>query len=166
MDYVGQSAAIGNAPWWSGAYGFNYGRQFADDGSNAVRINRNNEVYKVGLDQLSSQNEETRRVLGEARIMDNINGSCTRVLETQVNGEFRMSDRLRDLEREMAANARTAAECCCDLKLQMCEDKAELKSEILAVESRNIERSLNAANAELTALKTQIACGCCPPAGR
>jgi len=69
-------------------------------------------------------------------------------------------------------------ECCCETQKQIlaleagnnlkfaaverqaCEDKSQILAEIKAVESRNIERQLNAANAELTALKTQVACGC------
>jgi len=161
-EYVGQSAAVDNAPWWSGgAYGLGggYGRQFADDASNAVRINAGARASAAGIENLLDQNQF-------AATNNNINSCCSRVTDGQVNGEFRMADRLRDIEREMSANARTAAECCCDLKLENCKNTAMLQAEIKAVEGRTIERGLNAANAELTALKTQIACGCCPPAGR
>jgi hypothetical protein len=96
--------------------------------------------------------------------MDQRNG------DQRFQAELRTNDRLLALQAEINANARVAAECCCDLKLKMCEDKSQVMSEIggvkasiLAVEGRAIERSLNAANAELTALKTQIACGCCTP---
>jgi len=142
---------------------------FADPASNAVRINRNADVSAandsctrsvlgLGLDRLSDQAEESRR-----------SAQFTSIRDGQFQAELRNGDRLRDIEREIAANAKIAAQCCCDLKLQSCEDKAEIlaaiadsKATALAVESRGIERSLNAANAELTALKTQIACGCCP----
>lgn len=167
--YVGQSAAVGNAPWWGvgGIYG-SQGR-FAGDASNAVRINRNGDFMRLGIDRVSDQNEETRRNLGEARVMDNITGSCNRVSDAQINGEFRMSDRLRDIEREMNANARVAADCCCDLKLKMCEDKAELKAEILAVETRGVQRDLDTANRQLSESNIintlTYRCGCCPPTG-
>lgn len=170
-DYVGQTAAVGNAPWWSGAgYGlYGGGGRFADFASNAVRTDRNMTVAQLGLDRVSDQNEETRRNLGEARVMDNITASCNRISDQQVNGEFRTLDRLRDQDREIAANAREAAKCCCDLKLQMCEDKAELKAEILAVETRNIQRDLDNANRQLseqTIINTiSQRCGCAQPNG-
>lgn len=127
--------------------------------------------FNAGLDRVSDQNEETRRLNSFDSIRDN-----------QFQSELRNSDRLRDLERILIEGQREAAKCCCDtqkeiaeskaaLLLQSCEDKNQIlaaisdqKSTALAIESRNIERNLNAANAELTALKTQIACNCnCPP---
>lgn len=158
MEYVGQTAAVGNAPWWSGA-GYGFGRPFADDASNAVRINAAERASAAGFENLLDQNQF-------AATNNNISQCCNRVTDNQVNGEFRTGDRLRDIEREMNANARIAAQCCCDLKLQMCEDKSELKADILAVESRTIERELNAAQARITQLETiqaiTQACGCCP----
>jgi len=157
----------GYGAWGGGGAGF---APFASPGSNAVRINRNNEVT-VG------QAECTREVLGRDidRISDQAeegrrSAQFTSILKAIADSEFRSLDRQRDIEREINANARAAAECCCDLKLQACQDKSEIltaiadsKATALAVESRAVERALNNANAELTALKTQIACGCCPP---
>lgn len=187
-DAVLTSAMSGGFGNGNGSWGNRgCGAPFADPASNAVRINRNHqvgeandrctkEVLGAGLDRLSDQAEESRRqaqntvlvdtiVNSEFRTSDRING----IKDGQFAAELRNGDRLRDIEREMAANAKIAADCCCDLKLQSCEDKAQIlsaiadnKATVLAVESRNIERNLNAANAELTALKTQIACGCCP----
>lgn len=143
MDVVGQTSGIGDAPWWSGAgYGFGGGR-FADFGSNAVRINAAARANAAGIENLLDQNQF-------AATNSNITECCNRTTDNQVNGEFRMADRLRDIEREMNANARTAAQCCCDLKLQACEDKAELKAEILAVETRNIQRDLDNCNRQLS----------------
>ena len=168
--------------------GYNYGGQFADASSNAVRINRNEGVVRdaqkcttdtltANLARISDQAEEGRR-----------NASFTSLTDGIVNGEFRTAaqlagitagmfqaelrngDRLRDIEREINTNARAADKCCCDLKLQACEDKAQLLAAIaasnattLAVEGRAIERALNNSNAELISLRTQIACGCCAP---
>lgn len=105
----------------------------------------------------------------------------TAVNKNITDSEFRSLDRQRDIDKTLAAMAAANALCCCDTQkaiadaakeaakccaeaqLAACKSHAELMSEIKASESRNIERSLNAANAELTALKTQIACGCCPP---
>jgi len=172
-DAVLTSAMSGGFGGYGGGGGWGnrgYGSPFADMGSNAVRVNRNlavgeandrctKEVLGAGMDRISDQAEETRR-----------SAQFESLREGQTNMEIRTSDRLRDIEREMNANARKADECCCDLKLQSCQDKADIlaaiadsKATALAVESRAVERSLNAANAELTALKTQIACGCnCP----
>lgn len=168
-----------------GGYPSGYG-SFAGPAANAVRLNRNEAVTRdsgectrltlgAGLDRISDQNEENRRM-----------AEFTSIRDGQTNSEFRNADRLRDIEREIAANARAAAECCCETqkellkqtaqmekgfceaKLEACKNTNEIlaaiadnKATILAAESRNVERALNAANAELTALKTQIACGCC-----
>lgn len=143
-------------------------------------IDCNAKMCAAGLDRISDQAEESRR-----------SSQFTSITDNMFRAELRGGDRLRDVEREMNANARVAAQCCCDTqkaiaeaakeaalcccdaKLEACKNTNDILKAIadqtavtLAVESRNIERSLNAANAELTALKTQIACGCCPPCGR
>ena len=157
METVGQSAAIGSAPWWGGGVGAlgSYGR-FADDSSNAVRINAGNRATAAGIENLLDQNQFSA-------LDCNVTNSCNRVTDTQVNGEFRMADRLRDIEREMNANAREAAKRCCDAKVQSCQDKSEILAAIAGSESRGIERTLNQTQAELTSLRTQVACGCCTP---
>jgi hypothetical protein len=168
--------------------GYNYGGQFADMSSNAVRLNRNEGVTRdaakctqdtltATLSRISDQAEEGRRSAQNTAVLTAITNSefrtsdrLTAIVDGQFQAELRQGDRLRDIEREMAANARVAADCCCALKLQSCEDKAQIlaaiaasNATVLAAESRGIERNLNNANAELTALRTQIACGCCPP---
>lgn len=111
-----------------------------------------------GLARISEQNKEQACNDREARTTDRI-----------TNMEFRNGDRLRDIEREMGQNAKDAAQCCCDAKLEACKSTAEIKALIIAEnsETRNQIRgdALSAANAELTALKTQIACGCCGNGG-
>lgn len=155
-----QDILTGRGLGLGGFGGYNYGGQFASPSSNAVRINRNaavaeandrctKETLGAGLDRISAQNQEGR-----------LNAAFESIRTGQFNAELRNGDRLRDIEREITQNARVAADCCCDLKLQGCEDKAQILAAISASEGRNIERSLNAANAELTALKTQVACGC------
>ena len=154
-----QDILTGRGLGLGGFGGYNYG-QFAGPSSNAVRINRNLEVGEAndrctkqvlgaGLDRISAQNFEGR-----------FNAAVTSIRDGQFQSELRNGDRLRDIEREIAQNARVAAECCCELKLENCKNTAMLSAEIKAVEGRNIERSLNAANAELIALRTQVACGC------
>lgn len=158
-----------------GIGGFGYGNygygQFANPSANAVRINRNSEIAKLGIDRISDQNEENRRNSSTQNltntIMDGFNRICDRLNSDAVANrdaifaqELRNGDRLSDIEREMNANARKADECCCTLQRQACEDKSEILAAIAASESRGIERQLNAAQAELVALKTQVACGC------
>lgn len=143
---------------WGGGYG-GYG-PFASPESNAVRINRNADFTKLALDRISDQNEETRRNLGEARVMSNITEGHNRICDRLVDGEFRTNDRLRDLEREMQANAREAAKCCCDLKVQAANDKAEILSTMQALSKEGIARDLDRAERQIIALQTQIACGC------
>lgn len=155
-----------------GGYGGGYGT-FASPASNAVRINRTDQNVEnqadctrmamgLGLDRISDQNQENRRI-----------AQFDSIKEGQFQAELRNGDGLRDVERLIIDGQKEAAKCCCDAKLEACKNTNEIlkaiadnKAEMLAVESRNIERALNAANAELTALKTQIACGCCPPCGR
>ena len=56
MDNFG-NGTIGSTPWWSAAAGYGYGdRSFAGDGSNAVRINRNADITRLGIDRISDQN--------------------------------------------------------------------------------------------------------------
>lgn len=141
-----------------------------------MRLDRN-------AQEIENQADCTREVLSKSidastQAFENLTrqSQFNRLCDRLTDSEFRNGDRLRDLDREIQANAREAAKCCCEtqkqiaqveakLSLQACEDKAQIIAEIKAVESRNVERELNAANAELTALKTQIACGCCntPP---
>ena len=155
--------------------GFGYGQgagygQFASPSANAIRVNRNEGVIRdtskctqdtlsANLDRISAQNFEGR-----------FNSAITSLRDSQFQGELRTSDKLCAITAQINADARAAAECCCAVKLQACEDKSQILAAIaasnataLAVESRNVERSLNASNAELTALKVQVACGCCPP---
>lgn len=166
------------------------GAPFADPGSNAVRINRNlavgeandrctKEVTDANMSRIADQAEEGRRQAQNTALNDSMvnaefrtSDRLTAIKDGQFQAELRTVDRISSLERTVIDGQRAADKCCCDLKLQSCEDKAELlraiadsKAESLAIESRAVERTLNAANAELTALKTQIACGCCPPRG-
>jgi len=159
----------GGGVWGGGGYGV---APFAGPASNAVRIQEGNRATAAGIENLLDQNQfaitNGNITDGHARICDRIAGlemrtsdQITGINKNITDSEFRAIARenalraeanafnLANIERQHRAEIK-AAECCC-----------ELKSEIKAVEGRNIERSLNAATAELTALKTQIACGCC-----
>lgn len=141
------------------------GGEFANLSSNAVRIERNGDVAaerSVGTRSVIDNGfEAIRDQFSSAHQDDQFNRICARIQDTdnrssdqRFQSELRTNDRLLALQAEMNENARDAAKCCCDLKLQMCEDKSSLLSAIAAVESRGIERSLNTATARITQLET------------
>lgn len=167
---------------WGGEGGYPGYGVFASPGANAVRLNRNNDAIRSLSDRNADQSEETRRLIQSqntnANISDGFNRICERInTEATANRdlifqqELRNGDRLRDLQKEMNDNARIAAQCCCDLKLQACEDKAQIIAEVKAVETRAVERDLNRAERRLETqtILTQCGCGCqggvrpCPP---
>jgi len=181
LALLADTARAGRGYGWGGE-GYGGGAPFASLGSNAVRINRNADFSRLGLDRISDQNEENRRILQEQniaqanqngfnRVCDNFEDLGSRIDDKFFQSELRQTDRLASLQREMNENARIAAQCCCDLKLQACEDKAELKAEILAVETRGVQRDLDRAERELQTQKILTTCGCgcgggvrpCPP---
>lgn len=111
MDYVGQSAAIGDAPWWSGGY-YNRG-QFADVSSNAVR------TECVG-GQVIAQNGFNRDLI------------MTNAMDTKLLG---LADRINSVQL-------AAANCCCDLKQQIAENRSELTSLIKDTTIANLQADL------------------------
>ena len=115
-----------------GGGGYGYG-QFADDTSNAVRINSG--------EKLATQ--------GHAFIAQKINDSADR--QRDITGllndsvQFgRVNDRITDAEkanavahneliREMNANARIAAECCCEAKVLALTNHAATQAQLATV---------------------------------
>lgn len=170
MGRGGYGYGGGGGGAWGNGYGGGWGGHsvWASPGSNAVRINRNAEITK-------SENDCNRHLFGQAfnSVRDSFEDATrqtqfNRICDRGVDAEFRTSDRLSSIEREMAANARAAAECCC-----------ETQKELLKMETRNVERfcGLEAGQAAIEAkidanqkfmelfaenqsLKTQVACGC------
>lgn len=152
---------------YGGAWGNGYPGHgtYAGPSANAVRLDRNAEISKesddctrltlgAGLDRISAQAEEARR---EGQFLATVNATT--------NAEFRTMDRLRDIEKQLVDNAKDAAKCCCDLKIQACEDKAQILAAIAAQGTETVTRELNQANARITQLETISsivqACGCC-----
>jgi len=107
MDYVGQTAAVGDAPWWSAGSYYNRG-QFADVSSNAVR------TMCVG-DQVVAQNGFNRDLMHtiQSHTDDLIMTGAT---DAKLLG---LAERINGVQRDAAA-------CCCDLKQQIAESKAEM----------------------------------------
>jgi hypothetical protein len=141
--------------------------------------------FDSGLNRVSDQAEEGRRSAQFTSLIDKSGNDTNRVTDNQFRAELRGSDQHAAIVSEMNANARISAQCCCDTqkaisdaaaaaalcccdaKLEACKSHADLKAEIIAQNSLTREQirgdALGAANAELTSLKTQIACGCCCP---
>jgi hypothetical protein len=162
---VGSLLAGNRGVGGGGVWGGDSCSTFANPSANAVRADRNAELTTIGQEANRDMMESNFRGITENFLQQNTNDQFNRVCarladmdnrnsDQRFQAELRTNDRLLALQAEVNANAREAAKCCCDLKLQMCEDKAELKAEILAVEGRAIERSLNAANAKITQLET------------
>lgn len=142
-------------------------------------------IFSSGLNQVSGSLEGLQRdnqfsavslalTNGFSRAADRQNTDNTNNIIAAGNRELNLVRELADMradaakcccdtQKAIADAAKEAAKCCCDAQLLAVTNQAATIAEIKAVESRAIERSLNMANAELTALKTQLACGChCP----
>jgi hypothetical protein len=159
-DAVLTSAMSGGFGGRGGAWGGNYGSPFADFGSNAVRLNRNAQMTE-------NQADCTREVLGLGlsnitNAFENADRSAqfTNVKDGQFQSELRTNDRILALQAEVNANARVAADCCCDLKVQAANDKAELLSTMQALSKEGITRDLDRAERENIYLRTVSTCGC------
>jgi len=113
----------------AGNYGYGYDGNFADASSNAVRVEAGNRQTSASIENLLDQNQfaaaNKNVVDGHNRIIDTLTSHDQRQSDMTVNAEFRTSDRLRDIEREMAANAREAAKCCCDSQLLAVQNQAK-----------------------------------------
>jgi len=170
-------------PW---GYGYGYGGRIGGRYSNLSSLQHgiectkdtvrdandcNRRIFGTALDGVNSSLEGLQRdnqftatntnvINGFNRVCEEIRENDRRYSDSVFQQELRNGDRLRDIERANDARFRSLEQCCCDAKLQACEDKSELLAEIRASEARSVERQLNAAQAELTALKTQVACGC------
>lgn len=134
--------------------------RYAGHGSNAARIDALGQRAEDQADctrGILSQQFQTISSQFENATRDRQFG----VLQSELfQSELRTRDLIDAQSRDNNARFTALDKCCCDARLQACQDKAELKAEIQASEARSVERQLNAANAELTALKTQVACGC------
>lgn len=132
---------------------FNRG-SFADDGSNAVRINRNSDLNSQSHDFLSQQ------------ISDNADRNRDITSDIRLNSSFeRMADKTNDqtrffaqevnmLAREQTANAREAAKCCCETQKLITSEASATRTLVLEVEARGVRDSLAAANAKISQLET------------
>ena len=151
----------------AGGYGYGYGggREFANDSSNAVRINRNEKLATQGHDFISQQisdNADRNRDLAR-QASDNAQYISNRDFQTQIGfnlanqfarGEDNQNANFNMLSREASANAREAAKCCCETQKLITAEGNETRALILAVEGRATVADLAAAQAKITQLET------------
>lgn len=148
-------------------YGYVGRDSYATPSANAVRIEsvaQNVEdqadctrtLFGQAFNSIQGQFENQTRAEQNARLCDRIAEADTRNTDGQFRAELRSAD--RDNFARIQARLDQLAECCCDQKVANAELKAG-QSEIKTKIDHNKE--VAELNAELTALKTQIACGCC-----
>lgn len=113
---------------FAGGYGYGsggYGREFANDGSNAVRINSNRELNSQGQDflsqQISDNADRNRDIVLQSTLFQNNNSTSDKI-----NDQTRFfASEVNMLAREQAANAREAAKCCCEAKVLAVQNQAK-----------------------------------------
>ena len=159
--------------------------QFASPSSNAVRLDRNaqyienqadctREVLSADIAGVRQSFENLARDNQFAAITKAVSDGHCQINNNINNSEFRNIDRISNIEREMAANARAAAECCCDTKLLIKDTTIDnLRAEAATANKDSI---LSAMNSQTNALSCAInslgqivqnicAPRCCPTQG-
>lgn len=136
-----------------GRGGLYYGNEVLAAGAHADgtgignKIDCNSRQFMAGLDRVSDQAEETRRILA----FENVNQNIT-------NQEFRNIDRLRDVERLIIDGQKEAAKCCCEAQLAAakccCETQKLITAEASAtrelINSLELKRVTDANNINAT----------------
>jgi len=127
LSLIGRGGVgVGAGGYGYGGYGGGgHGREFANDGSNAVRINANRELNAQGQDCLSQQisdNADRNRDIQQFSAQTSAFASLTDKINDQT--AF-FSQEVNMLAREQNANAREAAKCCCDAQLLAVQNQAK-----------------------------------------
>lgn len=129
---------------YGGRGGYGHGREFANDSSNAVRIRGAERLASAehdAISQQSSDNADRNRDLARQQA-DNAQFIANRDFQTQIGfqlsnqvarGEDNQNANFNSLSREMAANAREAAKCCCEAKLLAATNQAKTDAGIAAL---------------------------------
>lgn len=141
-----------------GGYGVG-GHEFANDGSNAVRINSGQKLNLQGHDFLSQKiddnadrNRDTLRTLQTNTSFDRVNDKISDQTDF-------FSQAINGVMREQTQNAREAAKCCCEAQLLAIQNQAKTDAGLAQVlanqscDSRVADAVANATqNAKLDAL--------------
>lgn len=138
-----------------GGYGYGggrggYGREFANDGSNAVRIEAHGRSNDKGQDFLSQQiSDNADRNRDSANVSSNT-ASFNRMAD-KINDQSRFfTSEINLITREQAANAREAAKCCCEAQILAVQNQAKTDAgmaQILANQAGDVRVSDAVANA-------------------
>ena len=134
-----------------GFYG--QGGQFANAGSNAVRINAGSRATAAGIENLLDQNQFSATnkniVDGHSRICDNLNFGAIRssdqfaaLTKSGVDSEFRAIARENSIRAEMNANNSASVERDHRAEIALLECCCKAEATALAVESRRVRDDL------------------------
>lgn len=108
------------------------------------------------LDRLSSQNEETRRILQNDEVRKDISDFRLQTAITDGQQNVALADRLAVMS---AANAK----CCCDTQLLVVKENSETRELINARALQDTQRDLDRCLSERQTQTIIAACGCgCP----
>lgn len=139
-----------------GGYGYGgrghggYGGQFANDGSNAVRINANRELASSNHDFLSQQISDNADRNRDIAVTQQADAHFTSLTD-KINDQTRFfAQEINLITREQSANAREAAKCCCEAQLLAVQNQAKTDAglaTILANQSADTRVSDAVANA-------------------
>jgi hypothetical protein len=174
---AGGRGGYGGGAWGGGGSGEGV---YASPTANAVRIDAHAAANASGIENLLDQNQfaatNKNIVDGHNRLSDTNAVNVNRVSDNQFRSELRNSDQHNEIIREMNANARIAAECCCDTKVAIAEaakeaalcccdakleaskSHAEIMATVLAENAKTRElmtgQALDTANAKIIQLET------------
>lgn len=144
---------------YGGHGGGSYGRDFASDSSNAVRINAGSALASQGHDFLSQQISDNADRNRDLALSIQSGVSFDRVIDKIADSATVTAANFNTVTREMNENARRAAECCCSAKLQAAENQAALlagQAQILANQACTKEVASAVAHAELNTKVNQL----------
>lgn len=101
------------------------GREFANDGSNAVRINANRELSGLSHDSLSQQVSDNADRNRDIAVTQQADAHFTSLTD-KINDQTRFfTSEINLITREQAANARESAKCCCEAKVLAVQNQAK-----------------------------------------
>lgn len=156
-DAVIANRGLNFAGPYGGGYGYGgggYGREFANDGSNAVRINSNAALNSQGQDFISQKiDDNADRNRDSAQVSSNT-ASFNR-LNDKISDQTRFfTNEINLVSRDLANHARDSAKCCCEAKLLAVTNQAKTDAgmaQILANQSADVRVAEAVANAQQNA---------------
>ena len=125
LSLLGRGYGGGYGYGGGGGYGGGHGREFANDGSNAVRINSNRHLNTQGQDFISQQISDNADRNRDTVNLIQTQGSTNRIIDSILSSERVNTASFNTIEREMNTNAREAAKCCCAAQLLAVQNQAK-----------------------------------------